>query len=62
MSTPAAPVPLDDSYWLIEGQLLDDAFACIKQLRETTPDGWKASPQTEARRALVREWRTRTKR
>ena len=49
--------------WLREqGRTCDDAFACIKDLRATTPDGWKASPQTEIQRAFVREWRTRTKR
>jgi len=49
--------------WLREqGQTCDDAFACIRQLRETTPDGWKESPQTDAQRAFVREWRTRPRR
>jgi protein-tyrosine phosphatase len=48
--------------WLREqGQTCDDAFARITQLRATTPDGWKDSPQTEAQRAFVRAWRTRAR-
>ena len=44
--------------WLVEkGHGCDDALALIKKLRESTPDGWKESPQTSAQVAFVREWK-----
>ena len=44
--------------WLVEnGHGCDDALALIKQLRQSTPDHWKESPQTDEQVAFVREWK-----
>ena len=44
--------------WFVQkGTIADDALALIKQLRESTPDGWKESPQTPEQVAFVRGWK-----
>jgi hypothetical protein len=48
--------------WLVEqGLHCDEALAKISELRKATPDAWKASPQTDAQRTFVREWRRRSR-
>ena len=43
--------------WLVEkGHGCDEALALIRQLRQSTPDGWKESPQTHEQVAFVRKW------
>lgn len=44
--------------WLVRHGLDDgDAVRTIARLRRGTPDAWAISPQTEAQRAMVTEWK-----
>ena len=44
-------------YLVRHGQSGAQALATIARLREGTPDGWKRSPETDAQRQLVLDWR-----
>ena len=44
--------------WLVEEGLAGaDAIGRIAELRGTTPDGWKRSPETDEQRRYICEWR-----
>ena len=44
-------------YLVRHGQSGAQASATIARLREGTPDGWKRSPETDAQRQFVLDWR-----
>lgn len=44
-------------YLVRHGMTGEEALAAIELLRRGTPDGWKASPETDRQRAMVLGWR-----
>lgn len=46
------------AYLVRRGMSGEQALEMIRQLRHNTPDGWRPSPETEAQRNLILNWKT----